>query len=435
MLRHILCIALLAAASPGVAAAQTADEFFGDLELGELRLFLHQRDWDDLRQRFTENTYYPADVHWNGVVVRNVGIRSRGAGSRDGLKPGLRVDVDHYAAAQEFLGLKSFVLDNAKTDASSIRERVAMKFLARMGIHAPRERHVVLYVNNEFAGIYAVVESIDKRFLARVYGGEQERVENDGYLFEYRFQFPYYFAHLGDDLGPYALLFEPRTREHAAPVDLWGPFEELTRRIQENSADGIVAALAPYLDVPRFIRYLAAEMFLAEFDGVLGHWGLNNFYVYRLERTTQAHFLPWDRDQTFRAANQSIWWNVETNELVRRLLEVPEMRHLYLDTLMEAAILAATPASGSAAADGSAENAPGWLEEEIARQAAQIRDPAKGDPFRRLPAGAFDDEVDRLLEFARARSRFVACEIGRARDPDFPTDCVAPDRIAHYAPE
>ena len=38
----------------------------------------------------------PADVTWNGITVHNVGIRSRGLGSRSSTKPGLRVDFDRY---------------------------------------------------------------------------------------------------------------------------------------------------------------------------------------------------------------------------------------------------------------------------------------------------------------------------------------------------
>ena len=45
-------------------------------------------DWAKLKASFQENTYYPADVRWEGVTVRNVGIRSRGFGSRSSTKPG-----------------------------------------------------------------------------------------------------------------------------------------------------------------------------------------------------------------------------------------------------------------------------------------------------------------------------------------------------------
>ncbi len=153
-----------------VAQAQTTDDLFSAQTLQRVDLELHSSDWAKLKENFQTNTYYPADFVWNGKTVYNVGIRSRGRGSRSPHKPGLKVDFDQYSTGQKFLGLKSLVLDNLTQDPSGIHEMVAMKFLARLGIPAPREAHVRLYVRGEYIGLYAVVESIDKDMLARVYG-------------------------------------------------------------------------------------------------------------------------------------------------------------------------------------------------------------------------------------------------------------------------
>ena len=89
------------------------------------------------------------------------------------------------SANQKFLGLKSLVLDNLTQDPSGIHETVAMAFMARVGIPTPREAHVRLYVNNEYIGLYALVEAVDKDLLARVYGSIGEDVQNDGWLYEF----------------------------------------------------------------------------------------------------------------------------------------------------------------------------------------------------------------------------------------------------------
>ncbi len=87
------------------ARAQTSDDFFNPAVLQRIELWLNDADWAKLKAAFQENTYYPADVVWNGQTVRNVGIRSRGLGSRSATKPGLRVDFDRYSTGQQFLGL------------------------------------------------------------------------------------------------------------------------------------------------------------------------------------------------------------------------------------------------------------------------------------------------------------------------------------------
>ena len=128
------------------------------------------RDWQALKDHFDDNIYYPADLTWHGLTVRNIGIRSRGGATRNPLKPGLRVDINHYVTDQQFLGLKAFALDNMYSDTSLVRETVTMKMFAKMDLPASRESHVRLYVNNEYVGAYVIIEAVDRTFIDRTFG-------------------------------------------------------------------------------------------------------------------------------------------------------------------------------------------------------------------------------------------------------------------------
>jgi spore coat protein H len=156
IMRTGVLVLLVALAQSSAAAAQTSDDLFNPDSLQRIELWLNETDWAKLKAAFQENTYYPADVIWNGITVRNVGIRSRGLGSRSSTKPGLRVDFDRYATGQQFLGLKSLVLDNLTQDRTGIKETVAMRFFTRLGIPSPRETHAQLYVNGRYAGLYGL---------------------------------------------------------------------------------------------------------------------------------------------------------------------------------------------------------------------------------------------------------------------------------------
>ena len=142
----LVCALLSAAAAP--ALAQTQADLFNDSTVQDIHLTVSSRDWEALKAHADENTYYAADLRWRGVTVRNVGIRSRGAGSRNGVKPGLRVDMNRYVD-QSFLGLRALILDNAYTDPSALRELLGMKLFTRAGLPASREAHARLLVNNE----------------------------------------------------------------------------------------------------------------------------------------------------------------------------------------------------------------------------------------------------------------------------------------------
>ena len=147
----LILVVLAGAAAP--LHAQTANDLFNETAVQTLQITIHSRDWESLRVNFTSNDFYPADVTWNGMRVRNVGVRSRGLGSRSGVKPGLEVNFAHYSSRGQFLGMRALVLDNLTTDPSMIRERVAMAFLRRFGVPAPREVHAQLYVNGQYRAL------------------------------------------------------------------------------------------------------------------------------------------------------------------------------------------------------------------------------------------------------------------------------------------
>jgi spore coat protein CotH len=383
------------------AIAQTADDLFAHT-LHRIDLLVNSQDWAKLRENFGENDYYPADFKWNGETARNVGIRSRGHGSRSGTKPGLRVDFDRYAGEQRFLGLKSLVLDNLTQDASGVHETATVQLMAKMGVPAPRESHARLYVNNEYVGLYAIVESVDKRLLARVFGVVEEDTQNDGYLFEFRWNDEWRLEYLGDDLRPYRDRFEAKTHETRSDEQKYRPIQEMVRLINETREDRLVEVLNPVLDLTALIRYLATQNFVAQIDGVVGRWGVNNFYLYRLEGSSQHVFIDWDEDTSFWGPTYPIHEGLEDNVLTSKLMRVPEYRAMYFAELQRAMDLALEPVG---------EPPTPWLEAEIHRQLDMIDQAMREDTFR--PPWDFDGARDRMLRFTRERVAFIRCELER----------------------
>jgi spore coat protein H len=414
--------ALLLAGVWNVGAQTTAD-LFNDAVLQRVDLYVNSRDWEKLKANFQTNEYYPANLKWQGITVRNVGIRSRGSGSRSGTKPGLRVDMDRYTTDQTFLGLKSIVLDNVTQDPSTIRETVAMKFVQRMGLPAPREAHAALYVNNAFAGLYVIIEEIDKAFLKRVFG-TAEQDENDGHLFEWNWVSAYHFEYLGSDLAGYAAMFSPKTHEDASAAKLYGPIEAMIRAINESSDASFVTAVSQYLDLALFMKLVAVQAFLAEWDGICGYAGMNNFYFYRFEKKDLSQFISWDEDNTFQSIDYPIRQGQNENVLTRRAWLVPELRQAFLDALTSSVTSAAetTPA-----ADGQEGATAGWLEREITRQQGLIRETALRDTLKPFTNEQFEEASAAMVQFAHQRGTFVRCEVAKITDPDHASSVCSPD--------
>ena len=387
-------VALLAGAAP--ASAQTAADLFDVNTIQEIRLSVNSRDLRALRERFAENTYYTADLTWRNIRVRNVGIRSRGLGSRNGSKLGLRVDMAHYTTGQTLAGLSTIVLDNLWQDDAMIRERLAFTMFERVGLAAPRESFCRLYINNEYQGLYAITEEIDGDFARRVTG------ETDGTVFEYHYVRDWRFEDLGE-LASYRPLLEPRTHRLAADSTLYLPIQNMIREI--NGPDDAVwrERVEQYVDLNDFVMHAAVEAFIAENDGLLGYAGMNNFYLYRAQGTNRHRIFPWDKDNAFLFIEGPIA-TTNTNVLFRRAMGHADLRELYLSTVEQAARLAA---------------ADGFLASEIERLTAQIFDAARGDTRKQFSNERFDEAVEFMRQFAARRPALVLEEVARIRRAGF----------------
>ncbi len=395
---------------PKLVGLPTSDSLFDDTVVHQLRLRMNSQDWQTLKDHYLENGYYPADFYWRDQVVRNVGIRSRGTGSRSPVKPGLKVAFDRYVGDQTFLGLTSIVLRNNTQDPSNMRERISMQLLQRMGLPAPRESYARFYVNDEYLGIYTIVETIDDRFLGRHFSA------SDGYLFSFDYPAnapPFHFEDRGSAIAPYVPQpFKPEN--HTSDPQS----EVIVRMVQtvNQASDAVFASAAgAFVDLSALTRQTAVEAFLGDNDGLLGDWGMNNVYLYRLQANTRFTFLAWDKSNTsLRGVDGSIWHNLvdvpaaQRNRLVDRTLAVPEFRRLYLETLAECV-------RSAGEIDPERPDAGGWMEREIQREYAQIRDAAWADAKKPFTNDEFEQGVNDLRAFAAGRGPSVTREVEAAR--------------------
>ena len=186
----ILAIALLMLTRLAVPGRAQGIDIFEQDGVRDVELSINSRDLAELRATASENTYYPADFEYRGIKVRNVGIRSRGLGSRNATKLGLRVDFNRYTTGKMFAGHKALALDNLWQDASLVRERIAMALYERLGVATPREVFGRVFINGGYEGLYTITEELDSQFLTRI--GNDE-----GVLFEYKYVGVWH----GEDLG------------------------------------------------------------------------------------------------------------------------------------------------------------------------------------------------------------------------------------------
>jgi hypothetical protein len=244
--------------------------------------------------------------------------------------------------------------------------------------------------------------------MGRVFGSIGDDVQNDGYLFEYNYVLgsPWRFTYEGSALAPYQTRFDVKTNESHAASKIWGPIEELVRTVNESGSGTIESALADRLDLPAFVRYIAAQNFVADFDGFNGYDGMNNFYIYRLENSSKHVMIAWDEDNAFVQPDYPILMRIDENVLTNKLLSLPAYRTQYFNVLLEAA-----------------ESATAWLKQEMQRQLDMINEAMLADTLKPYSNGEHQAGRDSLLNFPEARITYVRCEVARATGSPPPASC------------
>lgn len=414
MRRLFLATAVTVALLPPTvrAGAPAAEPFFDDSVVHRVDLLINSRDWESLTVNYLDNTYYPADFKWRDQTVRNVGIRSRGTGSRSGVKPGLRVDFNHYKASQTFLGtLKQFILRNQTQDASNMHERLSMLLYQRLGVLAPREAFTTVYVNGDYEGLYTIVENPDTQMTDRMFG------DSDGNVYKYDYNAgdaPWYFTYEGDDPATYVPHpFKPETNENDPHPE---PIRDFFRSVGSDSDAAFPVNITRWISWDNFAKHIAVENFVADQDGFNGEYGVNNFYLYRWTNSSRLTFIPWDKSEAFKnSADQPIFHNFldgdpsRRNRLSSRAMGIDEARNIYLDTLLAAA------KSASAADPDNPSDARGWMEREIDREYAQIKDLVYADAKKPFSNDEFEQAVQSLRAFARTRPANVTTQVANFR--------------------
>lgn len=293
-----------------------------------------------------------------------------------------------------------------------MHEQLSMLFFRKLGLAAPRETYARLFVNNAYAGLYSVVESIDKDFLANTFGN------NDGYLFKYDYNVtdpPYYMTYRTANPADYVPRpFQPETNESDPRPEV---IERFIWTVNNATDAAFRSAVSEYVDLNNLVRHVAAEAFVADNDGFIGNWGMNNFYVYRLPTSNQFRFINWDKSEAFKdGPGYSIWHNhLDVPEAIRnrlwsRVMALPDLKALYLDTLLECSGVASEVPAAAAAGDTR-----GWLLSEIDRQSSLIRSAVQADPTKPYTNEQFEADVSMLRDFVVQRPEAIQAQVAASR--------------------
>lgn len=211
-------------------------------------------------------------------AVYGVGVRLKGHRSMRPLtgKAAFKLSFERYEENGAFLGARRLTLNNLVEDPTLVREAIAYRFLDALGLASPRAGYAQLSVNGAPYGLYLMLESVDEDFVKRRFPGER------GVLYE---------GEYGCDLFPEHV---PEFERDVGKDPNRARLSSLARSAAGESA-ALFHADGP-LDMPKFLRYLAASALIGDFDG---YRHAHNYRIYFSPREQKWQFLPWGLDRVF----------------------------------------------------------------------------------------------------------------------------------------
>lgn len=208
----------------------------------------------------------------------------------------------------------TLLLNGEGYDTTLMREKVAYDLYEAVGIHPTRTRFVHLNLNGEFVGVYTQIENPDAEFLRRT--GR----DSSGDVFK---------CADGLDTEPDCTnqIVEGRSRDELYT------FAAIINRAPE---DEFASAIAAVFDVRGLLDYQAITSITGNADAT------HQFLLYHDRENGRWQLLPWDNNGAFLLPNlpidygttQNPGWGVQVNELLTRVLEVPEYRRYYAERLL-----------------------------------------------------------------------------------------------------
>lgn len=343
MKKSLLFIFLLLILLKKSIFSQSGSHLFNESYVHTISIYFDGSNfWDTLSQRYLEsidkgplpitalgnNPFLRSDsVKIDGVRIDSVGIKQKGYYSNWGAgkspKKPLKISFNEFKDGAKYDGLKDINLSNCFQDPTMLHDALSYRMLRQQGIAAPRTSYANVYINDSLWGLYLIVEQINKTFLKEHFG------DDSGNLYKVKQSD---LRTLGQQVTDYTLQFDKKTNEKA---DDWDDLKLLIQKINSTSYFVYADTLKNYLNLPQFIKVLAMDVSLNNWDSFLDDG--RNYFLYHNPSDHLFYWIPWDYNLAFSAQDYQIMLpnTRDRKPLIKRIFNNRTLKAMYLDDLCD----------------------------------------------------------------------------------------------------
>lgn len=331
-------------------------------------------EWNTFLSNFDKNSYNEEYIHADLIfrkeqksdTLKNIGFRLRGNTSRrrpegstgqthNSVNPDwhhahFSLNLNKYVKGQKLRGVEKINLKWFKDDPNYVREVYCYDLFERFGVWtSPQSSYCRLYLRIKednkwiYYGVHQLLEPVDEDYLKnRIFGFK----DMTGNLWK---------ANWGADLvntdqsrmgvetvtltSTYRPVYDLKSNEenlNSAKTQL----AAFITNFNAKQGDGFKTWLNNAMDVPLFLKTYAVSVMCGMWDD---YWNnSNNFYFY-FNAAGKFYFIPYDYDNTLGTSllmddsgkQDLLNWGKSTNPLVKKIIDIPEYKALYVGYLNE----------------------------------------------------------------------------------------------------
>jgi spore coat protein CotH len=321
---------------------------FFDNEVFTVKIITDDRSWHDLLRHPIQEYWYPADLEFNGAVIKDIYFRTKGSSSERAIA---ELGENHRSYGrysfklkfnakkdQKFMGMKRLVFNNGYGDPTLMRDLLAYRIMKEVGMPASEVSFIDLWINDKHLGIYQMIEPVDGEYVEKYFPDDKKNgFKGDLYKAFCTLQWK-----PGQTLRSYTTgrfpQLELKTNEETIGTDMEGKaLMAFLKSINTGSSE--------LIDTDNMTRYTAAMTLISNYDSYFANEG--NYYLYEHRSIDAFTMLPWDfnlslgrsikegkkcEDPVVLIDHPTIK-PVEERPMIARLLENEELRNEYHDHL------------------------------------------------------------------------------------------------------
>lgn len=319
----------------GICQTTDGDNLFDDSYLHEFRFELV-----DTNTLISTKDYQQVNMIVDGVVVESVGIKKKGNISQysNPAKKAIKIKTNKYVNGKKYDGIKEFMLHMNYQDPTMLREKLTYDICSDMGLFSLRTAFAKVYIDDEYWGLYTLVEGKDEMYKQVFDNRDMDAIESlDFGEMCYVSDDPIEYDYWNNSSGlPYYQF------ENGDPETAWPRFATMMDKINNTADNQYMDTASTYLNLEHFFIYQAINVYLMNMDSYIQYRG-NQIFVYdTISNIWQV--TPWDFNASFGLWGTDLY-TCTSYEMIpevisdgcvtARLNTFPVLKEYYLDAMCQ----------------------------------------------------------------------------------------------------